>query len=291
MSSESRSRDSKIRFFKSPQASGSSMLVPYYQVDAFATRVFTGNPAGVCLLGDWLPDDVLQSIATENNLAETAFVVQRSGRYDLRWCTPKMEVDLCGHATLAPAHVIFEHLGFRGERICFDTRSGELSVMREGDLLVLDFPSRPAAPCPPPPNLIAGLGRPPVHVALARDYLAVFETEREVADLQPDMAALARLDSLGIIATAPGDKSDFVSRFFAPKAGIPEDPVTGSAHSTLIPYWSARLGKTRLFARQISPRGGELHCENRGARVGIGGRAVTYSTGFIRLSGTDSQAP
>jgi predicted PhzF superfamily epimerase YddE/YHI9 len=259
------------------------MLIPYYQVDAFASRVFTGNPAGVCLLSDWVTDDVLQSIAAENNLAETAFVVQRAGRYDLRWCTPTMEVDLCGHATLAPAHVIFEHLGFRGERICFDTRSGELTVTRENDLLVLDFPARPAELCPPPPQLAAGLGRTPVHVAKARDYLAVFASEQEVASLKPDMSALAQLNSLGIIATAPGAKCDFVSRFFAPQAGIPEDPVTGSAHSTLIPYWSQRLSKKTLHAQQISVRGGELFCEDRGSRVGIGGRAVTYATGFLHL--------
>jgi PhzF family phenazine biosynthesis protein len=259
------------------------MLIPYYQVDAFASRVFTGNPAGVCLLSDWLPDDVLQAIAAENNLAETAFVVQRAGRYDLRWCTPTMEVDLCGHATLAPAHVIFEHLGYRGDVIRFDTRSGELTVTREGDLFILDFPSRPATPCEPPPQLALGLGSAPQFTAKARDYLAVFATEQEIADLKPDMAALAQLDSLGIIATAPGTNCDFVSRFFAPQAGIPEDPVTGSAHSTLIPYWSQRLKKPKLRARQISARGGELFCEDRGQRVGIGGRAVTYSTGFIRL--------
>lgn len=260
------------------------MLIPYYQVDAFASRVFTGNPAGVCLLSDWLPDDVLQSIAAENNLAETAFVVQRAGRYDLRWCTPTMEVDLCGHATLAPAHVVFEHLGYRGDTIYFDTvKSGELRVTRDGDLYMLDFPSRPAIACPVPADLVKGLGRPPVHVAKARDYLAVFATEQEVADLKPDMAALCQLDSLGIIATAPGTNCDFVSRFFAPQAGIPEDPVTGSAHSTLIPYWSERLAKRQLHARQISARGGELFCEHRGERVGIGGRAVTYSTGFIRI--------
>jgi predicted PhzF superfamily epimerase YddE/YHI9 len=259
------------------------MLIPYFQVDAFASRVFTGNPAGVCLLADWLPDDDLQAIAAENNLAETAFVVQRAGRYDLRWYTPAMEVDLCGHATLAPAHVLFEHLGYRGDVIRFDTRSGELTVTKLGDVLTLDFPARPAAPCAAPPQLVAGLGRRPQFTGRARDYLAVFATEQEVAELKPDMAALAQLDSLGIIATAPGTKSDFVSRFFAPQAGIPEDPVTGSAHSTLIPYWSERLAKQQLQARQISARGGELFCEARGTRVGIGGRAVTYSTGFIRV--------
>lgn len=267
------------------------MLIPYYHVDAFASRVFTGNPAGVCLLADWLPDDVLQAIAAENNLAETAFVVQRSGpaggprahRYDLRWFTPTMEVDLCGHATLAPAHVLFEHLCHPDEIIRFDTRSGELTVTKSDDLLTLDFPARPATPCTAPAQLLQGLGQSPAHVAKARDYLAVFGSEQEIADLQPDMAALAQLDSLGIIATAPGATCDFVSRFFAPQAGIPEDPVTGSAHSTLIPYWSQRLKKSKLHARQISQRGGELFCEDRGPRVGIGGRAVTYSTGFLHV--------
>jgi predicted PhzF superfamily epimerase YddE/YHI9 len=179
--------------------------------------------------------------------------------------------------------VIFEHLGYQGEAIRFDTRSGELTVTRDDDLFILDFPARPATPCEPPSQLIAGLGRTPEFTAKARDYLAVFATEQEVANLKPDMAALARLDSLGIIATAPGTTCDFVSRFFAPQAGIPEDPVTGSAHSTLIPYWSERLKKQKLHARQISARGGELFCEDRGSRVGIGGRAVTYATGFIRI--------
>jgi PhzF family phenazine biosynthesis protein len=260
------------------------MSIPYYQVDAFTSRLFAGNPAGVCLLADWLPDPVLQSIAMENNLAETAFVMKRDSSFDLRWFTPSLEIDLCGHATLAAAHVLFRHLGYRGSAVRFQTLSGELTVSRSDDLLTLDFPARPAVPCDAPPDLRAGLGATPTTTAKARDYLAVFETEQAVRNLRPDMAALTRLDCLGIIATAPGEHCDFVSRFFAPRAGVPEDPVTGSAHCTLIPYWAERLGRPTLRALQVSPRGGELLCEHRGPRVGIGGRAVTYSSGFLHVS-------
>ena len=259
------------------------MSIPYYQVDAFTSRLFSGNPAGVCLLADWLPAGVLQSIAAENNLSETAFVVPRGEFFDLRWFTPTIEVDLCGHATLASAHVIFAHLGFGQPVVRFQTKSGLLSVIRLDDLLTLDFPARPATACDAPPDLTTGLGALPSSTAKARDYLAVFACEQAVRELQPDMAALARLDTLGVIATAPGDDCDFVSRFFAPRAGIPEDPVTGSAHCTLIPYWADRLGRTKLRAMQLSTRGGELFCVHRGERVSIGGRAVTYSTGFIHV--------
>jgi predicted PhzF superfamily epimerase YddE/YHI9 len=260
------------------------MSIPYYQIDAFTSSVFSGNPAGVCLLADWLPDAVLQSIATENNLSETAFVIQRDSTFDLRWFTPSLEMDLAGHPTLAAAHVIFRHLGYRASVVRFQTRSGVLTVSRDGKLLTLDFPARPAVPCDLPPELIAGLRARPATTAKARDYLAVFENEQAVRSLQPDMAALMSLDCLGIIATAPGEDCDFVSRFFAPRAGVPEDPVTGSAHCTLIPYWAERLGRTMLRARQASPCGGVLFCEHRGERVGIGGHAVTYSSGFLHIS-------
>jgi PhzF family phenazine biosynthesis protein len=259
------------------------MSIPYYQVDAFTHRLFSGNPAGVCLLADWLPDSVLQSIAAENNLAETAFVVQRGSYFDLRWFTPTLEVDLCGHATLASAHVIFRHLGYRDAVVRFQTRAGELTVTLSDDLLTLDFPSRPAVACSAPAELQEGLGISPTGTAKDRDYLAIFDNERAVRELRPDMTALMRLDCLGIIATAPGDNCDFVSRFFAPRVGIPEDPVTGSAHCTLIPYWAERLGRSRLRALQISQRGGELFCEHRGERVGIAGRAVTYLSGFLHV--------
>jgi PhzF family phenazine biosynthesis protein len=259
------------------------MSIPYYQVDAFTSHVFSGNPAGVCLLADWLPDALLQSIAAENQLAETAFIVQRDALFDLRWFTPTLEIDLCGHATLAAAHVLFRHLGCRAPSVPFQTRSGVLTVSRDEDLLTLDFPARPATACDTPRELSEGLGATPATTAKARDYLAVFDTEQAVRELQPNAAVLMRLDCLGIIATAPGKDCDFVSRFFAPRAGVPEDPVTGSAHCTLIPYWAQRLGRAELRARQISPRGGELICEHRGDRVSIGGRAVTYSTGFLHV--------
>ena len=260
------------------------MSVPYYQVHAFTSRLFSGNPAGVCLLADWPPDNLLQSIATENNLSETAFVVQRDSQFHLRWFTPKLEVDLCGHATLATAHVFFCHLGYRAPSIGFQTCSGALTVSRNGELLTLDFPARLASTCDTPRELREGLGATPTTTAKARDYLAVFDTEQAVRDLQPDMAMLMRLDCLGIIATAPGEDCDFVSRFFAPRAGVSEDPVTGSAHCTLIPYWAQRLRRVELRALQLSPRGGELFCAYRGERVGIGGRAITYSTGFLHIS-------
>jgi PhzF family phenazine biosynthesis protein len=260
------------------------MSIPYYQIDTFTSRIFSGNPAGVCVLADWLPDALLQSIAAENNHSETAFVVQRDSPFDLRWFTPTFEIDLCGHATLATAHVLFRHLDFHAPTVRFQTRSGLLTVSRDADMLTLDFPARPAVACDTPRDLIDGLGASPISTAKARDYLAVFDSEQAVRSLQPDMAVLMRLDCLGIIATAPGEHCDFVSRFFAPRAGVPEDPVCGSAHCTLIPYWAQRLSRAELRALQLSPRGGELFCEDRGERVGIGGRAITYSSGFLHIS-------
>jgi len=254
-----------------------SRRLPLWQVDAFTGTLFAGNPAAVCLLDAWLPDATLQAIAAENNLSETAFAVPRDGDFALRWFTPAQEVDLCGHATLAAAHVLL------GERaaVTFHTRSGALGVERRGGLLAMDFPALPAAAVRAPDALEHGLGRRPREVLRAVDYLVVYDTAAEIEALVPDQERLARLDGRGVIVTAPGTDADFVSRFFAPKAGIPEDPVTGSAHSTLAPYWAARLGKTRLRARQISRRGGELECVLRGDRVEIAGRAVTYLEGTI----------
>jgi PhzF family phenazine biosynthesis protein len=257
------------------------MRLPYYQVDAFTARTFSGNPAGVCILKQWLPDVVLQQIAAENNLAETAFLIQQDGFFDLRWFTPVVEMDLCGHATLAPAFVLFSELGYEGDCVKFQSRSGWLTATRRGDVIELDFPSRPPGPCNVPDKLIEGLGLKPREVLRSRDYLAVFDSEGEVAALAPDMALLAQLDCVGIIVTARGKDADFVSRFFAPGAGVPEDPATGSSHCTLIPFWAERLGKPELFARQISPRGGEMFCRHLGERVGIGGQAVVYSRGEI----------
>lgn len=259
------------------------MRIPMYQVDAFTHERFRGNPAAVCPLEKWLPDAVMQSIAAENNLAETAFFVASGGEYDLRWFTPELEVDLCGHATLASAYVLFHRLGFAGERVTFRTQSGPLMVARDGARLTLDFPSRPPKPVPPPAGLAAGLRAEPSATFLARDLLALFDDEAQVRALRPDFTALARLEAFAIIVTAPGMKVDFVSRFFAPRAGIAEDPVTGSSHCTLIPFWAERLGKTRLTARQVSARGGEIACELRGNRVHIGGEAVLYLEGTIEV--------
>ncbi len=264
------------------------MKLPLYQVDAFASEVFRGNPAAVCPLEACLPDRTLQNIAAENNLSETAFLVPRAADFDLRWFTPITEVDLCGHATLASAFVLFTERGIKSDSIRFHSRSGLLTVSRDAGLLTLDFPSRPAACCVAPEALLRGLGANPQEGLKARDYLAVFNSEAEVRALKPDFGVLQSLDSLGIIATAPGDDCDFVSRFFAPAAGINEDPVTGSAHCTLIPYWAKRFGKTRLHARQVSRRGGELFCEMAGDRVRIGGKAVLYSRGEIYLPASGS---
>ncbi len=261
------------------------MSLSYFQVDAFTSRVFGGNPAGVCPLDTWLPEATLQAIAAENNLSETAFLVGRDGRYELRWFTPTVEVDLCGHATLASAFVVFSELGFGGERVSFQTKIGELGATRDGDRIVLDFPAWAAERhAEVPVNLADALGWLPRELYKTRDFLAVFASEEEILNLRPDPTALARLDCLGVICTAPGTDSDFVSRFFAPGAGVPEDPVTGSAHSTLIPYWSARLGKKQLFARQLSHRRGELFCEDRGDRVGIGGHARLYSRAQLEIA-------
>lgn len=260
------------------------MELPIYQVDAFASKVFAGNPAAVCPLNEWLPDATLQSIALENNLSETAFFVRTNGRYHLRWFTPNCEVDLCGHATLASAYVLFSELGESGTAIRFDTQSGELAVARHGDRLTLNFPARPPGPVSVHPALSAALGDPePLEVLGARDYLVRYATEEQVRGLSPDMEALKIVDRFAVIVTAPGTDCDFVSRFFAPAKGVNEDPVTGSAHCTLIPYWANKLNKRILYARQISSRGGELFCELKGDRVEIGGRAIPFLKGTIYI--------
>jgi PhzF family phenazine biosynthesis protein len=259
------------------------MRIPYYHVDAFARERFHGNPAGVCLLETWLPDETLLGIAAENRHSETAFVMPHGAGYELRWFTPHVEVSLCGHGTLAAGHVLLGELGRPGPTLRFTSKSGLLTVTREGDLLWLDFPARQTAPCPAPEALLRGLGAQPLEVHRARSYLALFATPADVLALQPDMDALSELDASAVIVTAPGEDVDFVSRFFAPKIGIPEDPVTGSAHCTLAPFWSARLGKRQLHARQLAARGGELWCEDGGERVRIGGQAVTYLRGEIEI--------
>jgi predicted PhzF superfamily epimerase YddE/YHI9 len=253
--------------------------IPLFQVDAFASRRFAGNPAAVCPLPDWPADALLQAIAAENNLSETAFLVRERAGWRIRWFTPVAEVDLCGHATLAAAFVLFERLEPGCAEVEFASQSGPLGVRREAGRLVLDFPARPPRPLPPDPALSAALGAPPRELWRARDLLALYGSEAEVRALRPDFQALAPLGEVGVIATAPGVDCDFVSRFFAPAVGIPEDPVTGSAHATLTPFWAARLGRKALFARQVSARGGELWVEERGDRVAIAGHAVLVVEG------------
>jgi PhzF family phenazine biosynthesis protein len=260
------------------------MKLRLFQVDAFASRVFAGNPAAVVPLERWLDDRTLQAIATENNLSETAFIVGEKGDYHIRWLTPTDEVDLCGHATLASAWVVFHELERGRTEVSFRSQSGPLRVTAGGDRLALDFPSRPPEPADATLEALArALGARPQAALSSRDAMAVYASEAEVRALAPDLAAVAALDRLGAIATAPGRDCDFVSRFFAPSMGIPEDPVTGSAHCTLVPYWAKRLGKTRLFARQVSARGGELWCEDRGDRVSIAGHCVKYLEGTIEV--------
>jgi len=259
------------------------MKIPMYQVDAFTDKVFAGNPAAVCPMEKWPEDSVLQSIAAENNLSETAFFVPEKGGYRIRWFTPVSEVDLCGHATLASGYVLFHEFKIQSDEIRFFSKSGELRAMREGDLLSLNFPSQPPRPCEMSETLVEGLGTKPVEVLCSEDYFAVYSNEAEVRTLHPDMSKLRQLDLRGVIVTAPGDRADFVSRFFAPKVGIDEDPVTGSAHCALIPYWSKKLNKEKLHAQQLSRRGGELFCKNLGDRVTIAGRAVKFMEGQIMI--------
>jgi len=260
--------------------------LPFYWVDAFAEAPFKGNPAGVVPLRSWLDDALMQAIATENNLSETAFFVPEGAGYHLRWFTPTVEVELCGHATLASGHVVMTVLDAARNSVTFRSASGPLGVARDGDWRVLDFPSRPPAPIAVPSWLPAALGAEvrAFHDAPGGNTLALLGRAAEVRDLVPDIPALGRgLEDRGIIVTAPGDDVDFVSRYFAPNHGIPEDPVTGSAHCTLTPYWADRLGKTTLEARQVSRRGGWLRCTVKGNRVLIAGRCITYLAGTISV--------
>lgn len=261
------------------------MKMPIYQVDAFTNERFKGNPAAVCPLDVWLPDAVMQNIAQENNLAETAFIVPNGNEVEIRWFTPTVEVDLCGHATLASAYVLFNELGFAGDQILFmSPRSGPLSVSKNGPILALNFPVDSLTELPVQVVHAIGLSQTPRLVFKGKtDYLFIYNTEAEIVALQPDFEALKSHDVRGIIVTAPGENTDFVSRFFGPACGVNEDPVTGSAHTTLTPYWAGVLEKTELTARQLSQRTGDLTCKLLGDRVEIAGEAVLYLRGEIEV--------
>jgi PhzF family phenazine biosynthesis protein len=262
------------------------MSLQVFHVDAFTAMPFAGNPAAVCPLAGWLDDGLLQAVAAENNLSETAFFVPLGDRYELRWFTPRCEVKLCGHATLASAFVVLQILETGRDSVRFETRfSGTLTVVREGDLLAMDFPAlAPWTSAAPPAALMEGLGRTPAAVVQIEDnYFAIYESEEEVRCIRPDLRSLEKLHPAGVAITAPGDDADFVSRYFAPSYGIPEDPVTGSTHCSLAPYWAQRLGKTSLHARQISERGGELWCEVKRERVILKGNAVLTLRGELLI--------
>ena len=256
-----------------------------YQVDAFASEVFKGNPAAVCICDQWPDRSLMQQVANENNLSETAFAVPVEERYEIRWFTPEMEVELCGHATLATAHVLFNHMGQEGNLICFNTvHSGILTVRRNGALLTLDFPADTLEEMVVPELIVTALQTPPLKAFRCKtDFMFVFASQSEIENMEPDFGLLAQVGGRGVIVTALGNDVDFVSRFFAPQTGIDEDPVTGSAHTALTPYWSKMLGKKELNARQLSARGGDLVCEENGDRVNISGHAVTYMIGEIDL--------
>jgi len=259
------------------------MKLPIYQIDAFTGELFKGNPAAVCPLESWIDTDIMQKIAAENNLSETAFFVKNGDRFDLKWFTPTVEVELCGHATLATSFVVFNELGHDTDELRFDTRSGELVVRRDGDLLSMNFPSYKPAPATMPDGLLLAMGSPPVECHKSTSYLLEYGFEDDIRALSPDFNMLSQIADASFIVTARGSASDFVSRFFAPNHGVPEDPVTGSAHSVLTPYWATKLGKTELHAFQISSRGGEIFCEDHGDRVKISGRAVKYLQGEIEV--------
>ena len=256
-----------------------------YKVDAFSNGLFTGNPAGVVILRNAWPDEkLMQNIAFENNLAETAFVLFIEGQWHIRWFTPAVEVELCGHATLASAHVLFSHEGFEGHEICFKSMSGDLFVRRTGEMLTLNFPTDIINEVPVTEDMFKCFNLSPVQAWKGKtDLMLVFENEKQIRELVPSFEAIMKLNGRGIIATAAGEQLDFVSRFFAPQAGVPEDPVTGSAHTTLTPYWSSRLNKTDMTAMQLSKRKGWLYCRDMGERTEISGRAVTYLSGKIMI--------
>lgn len=259
------------------------MDLSIYQIDAFSSCVFEGNPAAVCPLDEWLPDETMQSIAEENNLSETAFFVPKDDGFHIRWFTPASEVDLCGHATLGSAYVLYNILGYKNEAIQFDSKSGILVVTKQDDWLTLDFPKQPPVYCETPKEIVEAFNKEPIECMMSEDIIAVFENEIDIESANPNFEQLKKLDSRGVIITAKSMRYDFVARFFAPKYGISEDPVTGSAYTQLAPYWASKLGKQKFKAKQLSSRGGELYCEILGDRVLISGKATKYMEGKITI--------
>ncbi|MFH0997177.1 MAG: PhzF family phenazine biosynthesis protein [Pseudomonadota bacterium] len=259
------------------------MEISLYQIDAFASKLFEGNPAAVCPLNEWLPDEIMQSIAEENNLSETAFFVPKDNGFQIRWFTPASEVDLCGHATLAAAYVLFNILGYKKDKIEFDSKSGNLAVTTDNDLIVLDFPAQPPVSCDIPKEIVQAFNVAPIECLKSEDYIVVFEREIDVELANPDFEQLKNLDLRGVIITAKSTRYDYIARFFAPKYGIPEDPVTGSAYTQLAPYWATKIGLKRFSVKQVSHRGGELTCEIFDDRVLISGKAIKYLEGKINI--------
>lgn len=256
---------------------------PIYKVDAFTDKLFGGNPAAVCPLENWLADKVMQKLAAENNLSETAFFVKENDVYHIRWFTPEYEIDLCGHATLGSAYIIFNHLNHTSDTIDFTCKSGLLQVKKKGDLIELNFPSRMPVDCDAPEALLAGINIKPSKILKSRDYFLVYDDEETIDQIVPDYTHLNKLDVVGVIVTAPGKEVDFVSRFFVPNSVIGEDPATGSAHCNLIPYWASELNKSQLTATQLSPRKAQFICEHKGERVLMAGNVVLYLKGEYYL--------
>ena len=259
------------------------MEISLYQIDAFASKLFEGNPAAVCPLDEWLPDKTMQSIAEENNLSETAFFVPKENGLQIRWFAPKGEVDLCGHATLATAFVLFNILGYKRDKIEFDSRSGLLIVTKDNERIVMDFPAQPPVLCDIPKEIVKAFNIAPIECLKSSDFIVVFEREIDIETAKPDFEQLTKLDLRGVIITAKSSRYDFIARFFAPKYGIPEDPVTGSAYTQLAPYWASKIGSKRFRVKQVSSRGGELTCEIVDDRVLISGKAVKYLEGKINI--------
>ncbi len=259
------------------------MEISLYQIDAFTSTLFKGNPAAVCPLDEWLPDELMQSIAEENNLSETAFFVTESDGFHIRWFTPKSEVDLCGHATLAAAYVLCHILGYRKDKIEFDSKSGILTVTQDNEWLTMDFPAQPPVSCDIPEEIVKAFNIAPIECLKSQDLIVVFEREIDVELASPDFSQLMKVDLRGVAITARSDRWDFIARFFAPKYGIPEDSVTGSVYTQLAPYWASKIGTKRFRVKQVSSRGGELICEIVGDRVFISGKATKFLEGKIKI--------